>query len=389
MSDTKIKKKRRARGSGSVYKMGRVWWISYFGPDGKRHAESAESEIKGNAERLLLRRVGSRELNLPVIPKAERLTFDDAAKAVITRYENDNKPSLVVLKRRIVKHLTPFFTGRRMAGITTDDIGAYVAHRRQQGITGWKGKRKGQRISDVSNSEINRELGILKLIFSRALKGKRIGSMPYVEMLNEPPARQGFFERGQITAVLKHLPPELAAPVEFAAETGWRIASEVLPLQWKQVDLKEGTVELEGGTTKNGEGRLIYFTQALRRILEAQDVERARLKKAGHICPLVFFREVADKRGGEKKPRAIGSLRRAWALACRAAGVPGKKLHDLRRTAVRNLDNKGISRDVAMKMVGHKTEEIYRRYRIVDKTDIRSAARQQDDVTAAAAPTGS
>ena len=54
----KPKKKRRARGSGSVYQQGRVWWIAYFGPDGKRHAESAESERKGDAERMLQRRVG-------------------------------------------------------------------------------------------------------------------------------------------------------------------------------------------------------------------------------------------------------------------------------------------------------------------------------------------
>ena len=45
------RKRRRARGSGSVFLKGRVWWIAYHGPDGKRHAESTESERKGDAER--------------------------------------------------------------------------------------------------------------------------------------------------------------------------------------------------------------------------------------------------------------------------------------------------------------------------------------------------
>jgi hypothetical protein len=41
--------------------------------------------------------------------------------------------------------------------------------------------------------------------------------------------------------------------------------------------------------------------------------------------------------------------------------------HDFRRTAVRNLERAGVSRSDAIKMVGHLTESIYRRYAIADK----------------------
>ena len=64
----------------------------------------------------------------------------------------------------------------------------------------------------------------------------------------------------------------------------------------------------------------------------------------------------------------------AWLLACRAAGCPGRRLHDLRRTAVRDLDRAGVSRTVAMKMVGMKTEAIYRRYNIIDEERMREEA---------------
>ena len=56
------------------------------------------------------------------------------------------------------------------------------------------------------------------------------------------------------------------------------------------------------------------------------------------------------------------------------AGVPGRILHDFRRTAIRNLERAGVPRSAAMKMVGHKTESVYRRYAIADEGMLRESA---------------
>jgi len=77
----------------------------------------------------------------------------------------------------------------------------------------------------------------------------------------------------------------------------------VLPLEWRNVDFASGEVHIDAGASKNGEGRVFPMTDDLRTLLQAQWAEHLRLAKAGHLFPQVFFREVADERGGAKRPR--------------------------------------------------------------------------------------
>ena len=62
--------------------------------------------------------------------------------------------------------------------------------------------------------------------------------------------------------------------------------------------------------------------------------------------------------------------------ACRDAAVPGRILHDFRRTGVRNMERAGVPRSVAIKLTGHKTEAVYRRYAIVSDVDLQAAAQR-------------
>jgi integrase len=356
---------------GQLKKRGRIWWIRYY-RDGRRYEESSRSTKEGDARRLLRLREGDIERGLPVTPKIGRLRFDEAAKDLINDYSTNGKRTLDDVQRRLDLHLTPYFGGRRMASITTWDVRAYIAKRQSQVRV--VGKGDDQREKLVSAGEINRELTALKRMLNLARQAGKLLVVPYVPMLKEHNIRTGFFEREQFESVRSHL-PEYAGPiVTFAYITGWRIPSEVLPLQWRQVDFDAGEIRLDPGTTKNGEGRVFPFTADLRLVLEQQRDVRDALRKRGKMCPWVF----------NNSGRRVKSFRWAWDEACRLAGSPGRLLHDLRRTAVRNLVRAGIPERVAMQLTGHKTRSVFERYNIVSHGDLRSAVQTLDAVAAQA-----
>ncbi len=185
---------------------------------------------------------------------------------------------------------------------------------------------------------------------------------PHIALLQEHNARKGFLEPDVFRAVVAALPDELKPLVESTYLTGWRLRSELLTRQWKHVDFKGGWLRLEPGETKNGEGRQFPLIPGLRSVLEAQKEKADALaRETGQIIPWLFFR-------GNGEP--IKDLYGAWDRACRIAGIAGLVPHDLRRSAVRNLERAGVPRATAMKLVGHKTEAIYRRYAIVVESDL-------------------
>jgi integrase len=206
------------------------------------------------------------------------------------------------------------------------------------------------------------ELALLRRAFNLTVRAGLLPQRPLFPTITVRNARSGFLEAGDLQAVVAHLPAEVAAVVAFMAATGWR-RSEVLSLQWRNVDLGAGVVRLDAGTTKTGEGRVFPF-RALPRLAELLQLQRERTSAVeqaqGAIVPSVFHRDGAP----------IRDFRIAWRRACDAAGVPGRIPHDLRRSFARDASRAGVPEAVIMQLAGWRTRSIFDRYRITNEADL-------------------
>ncbi len=348
--------------------------------NGKVVRESTETEKETDARRFLKNREGSAVKGQPIVPRVERILYEEAAEDLRTHYKTTGERDLTEAGWRLT-HLEAFFRTKRIAGIGPADVKRYIAARQAEG---------------ASNGTVNRELAVVGRMLRLAYENGKLMRLPLIHKLKEAaPPRSGFFERSQFEAVKRHLRPDLQVAVSIAYAFGWRMQSEVLSLQRSQVDLNACRIRLEPGTTKNYEGRLVYLTPELVELLHAQD-ERVRIleMRLGRQVVWVF-----PYLSGEHKGKRIQDFRKAWKTACREAileGLEGEKRakreaellaspeqsllkmlrHDFRRTAVRNMVNRGVPERVAMKITGHKTRAVFDRYHIVSPGDLQEAARK-------------
>jgi len=329
-----------------------VWWIQYYS-HGRKVRESTDTTDHVEAKETLKRKEGDATKGRRTQSTERKVLFSELAQLVEDDYEINGFSSAVDIELRHRLHILPYFGKIKAIRIGEADIDRYIVRRKGEG---------------ASNATINRELATIKRAFTLGIQKKLVSDRPHISMLEEDNVRQGFFEREQFEAVRALLPEHVQPVIGFAYVTGWR-RSEILSLQWRQVDFKAGNVRLEAGTTKNREARQFPFTADLRAVLEGQRAEGDLLAKAGKICPYVF----------QRRGKVIGGFKRSWKTACIKAGLPGRLMHDFRRTAVRNLVRAGVPERVAMMMTGHKTRSVFERYNIVSEGDLFDAARRLDD----------
>ena len=330
----------RTNGTGSIYRRGNIWWVQVY-VDGKPVIQSSKSEKKSDAVKLRNRLIARKERGELSGGSVNTVLIGELLDDVL---KSDIQPSTKYIWGKVIeKNIRPFFGRLKAQRLSTDMMERY------------REKRKADGCLDAT---ANRELSILRTAFHNGRKRTppKVVAVPYFPMVKEGVVRKGFLSDEQYAALRDELPPELKALFVTAYITGIR-KSELLAIQWPQVDLEARLITLERDETKGNEARSVPIVAG--DMLDLLKVAKQECTEAKHVF----------NRNGVR----IKDFRGAWQQACERAGVPDLKFHDLRRTAVRNMRRAGIPQVIRMKISGHKTDSMERRYNIVDNEDLTNA----------------
>jgi len=202
---------------------------------------------------------------------------------------------------------------------------------------------------------VNREVACLRAIFSRAVKHGKAERNPakWVDRLSENNERDRVLSPEEYTRLLAHCDDNLRPIVLIAYHTGMR-RGEIFGLTWDMVDLKAGFLHLTPAICKTDEGRNVPLHRELVDMLEAMP------------------RGLPGVRVFTRNGKSIKCVREGFEAACRRAAIEGFTFHDLRHTCITNKDREGHSHIVIMASTGHKTMNVFRRYRAVSREDLRT-----------------
>jgi integrase len=352
----------------SVYKRGGRYWYTFVF-DGRRIQRSAKTKnakLAADIEKAAWNNLARGAVGLPTDGPQKNITVGELLDTLKATFEDEKKLSQQQLS--VLKLARREFGSKLASELTSKDVEAYITEKRQDG---------------KKNATINRVTETLRRAF-------RVAKLPAPEIrhLSEAGnARKGFFSVQELELVVANLPENLRDFTRFAFATAWR-KGEVASLRWS--DVEDDLIRLRAERSKNGEARQIVIDGDLTEIIKRRRALRAIETSEGTLlCENIFHR----------KGEVVVEFRKSWARACVAAKVGtmacskckgegddltcphcnrptkyrGKIFHDLRRSGVRDMIRGGVPQSVAMKISGHKTASMFRRYDIASESDLRQA----------------
>jgi integrase len=339
--------KRRANRQGGLFRLRNkdgslksANWTAQYYVDGQQIRKSTGTPVRPKAEEILRDWMSASEKGLKPAPQTRGLFYEELRADLLAMYaekqhkslktRKDGKPYLFPLTA-----LDNFFEGRPVNGIDREAASAFVQKRRE---------------AKASNSTINNSLRLLIRMFTLARDNGKLTYVPKFELLKEK-SRQGFLTHEAFQTLFNAMPPRLQPLLLLLYTTGVRIG-EAEQIQWSAVDLNGARITLLEGETKNDESRELPLVPPLVKLLEGVK------HREGAVFP--------SKR----------TMQGAWDAARTKAKIEGLLIHDLRRSAVRNLMNADVQQAVAMRISGHKDPSVFGRYNIVDRQQTADAMKR-------------
>jgi integrase len=334
------------------------WRVAVTMPDGKRVWRTARSPRE--AERLRAGLVEARELDLD----PTRQTLAGFLRSWIAGLDNARiqrvRPRTLEGYRMIVeRHIIPTLGHLRLSQVTVPRVQAWI-----------DADPMSARTTSHHRAVLRRALNVAVRQRLLAYNPAALVELPDVERDKSDP-----LTIVEVQALLEATRGDRLHPLwRLALTTGLRLG-ELLGLAWDDVDLPGRTITVRAqlqrlpaarGGDANGWARTPpKAARTLERIAigerTAEVLEAHRVRQAGERTPawryfgLVFVTERGD-------PYHPSVVLKAFRLACEAAGIRRRRIHDLRHTSNRILKDEGMTEAEAMARLGHSTTTMSRRY---------------------------
>ncbi len=279
--------------------------------------------------------------------QAKPILFKEWAKAYLELETVRGLRSFVGRAYSINTHLIPFFGQKILSEIKPQDVEAFRNQRtKPNGIK-------------ASTQTINHDHIALKHCLNMAIKRGLLQANPAsrVEIPNPQNERDRVLTEEEWGRLHQAAKPHLRPVLLTAYQLGQRFG-EIVSLTWDRVDLRRGFITLRSQDTKTKTGRRIPMTADVRSTLQ-------RLAK---------IRSLTNNHVFTYKGRPLQRISRSFRTALSDAGITDFRFHDLRHCASTNLRRAGVDTATAMKIVGHKSEKMWKRYNSIEERDLTEAA---------------
>ena len=288
--------------------------------------------------------------------KAKPLLFKEWAKTYVELEAVKTLRSFVGRSYSVKTHLVPFFGGKILSEIRPQDVEAFRAERK---------KLDGK---PASIQTVNHDHIALKHCLNVAIRRGLLQSNPAskVPMPNPNNERDRVLSDEEWAKLYHTAKPHLRPVLLTAYQLGQRF-SEIVGLTWDRVDVKRGFITLRSLDTKTKTARQVPMTPDVKLTLQ-------RLAKVRSLTTATTggaLRHVFTYKG-----QPLQRVSRSFKTALTEAGIIDFRFHDLRHCASTNLRRAGVDTATAMKIVGHKSEKMWKRYNAIEERDLTQAAQK-------------
>ena len=360
--------------SGSLYSRrdSRVWWMSYRDHSGKFRQESTGRKEKGEAEKVMRKRLVARDEGLlPSAAPDGGISFNQWADWFLAnrsqppfRSEQTHLQNLGALK-----FLRPRFGANRLSDITAEDIEAYLMTRLNSGKRVYT-KSGLQLRGRLKPATVHQEFRILRRILNVAVKKRRLAVNPCSGVEFPVPLAAATRKPHYLTASEQARLEVCAAPylrniIVIMLEMGLRPYRELIPMRKQQVDLQNGIVHLPDSKTVNGIADM-PMTDSVRAAFASQ------MKQSGDSDYLFPSPKI-----NSSKPH-ITTVRKLWNRTLQRAGLPHFSLYELRHTFATRLSAGGVADHFVTQMLRQGDSQVFKRYSQAKLNMMREALSKLD-----------